>query len=74
MSACPSDLIFSLAAAESISPVYATVGSVTSMNSPDEERIGTDRIGTVGKASHYSGIGPVDESGIPIATRTVSTT
>ncbi|GAA6096523.1 sorbin and SH3 domain-containing protein 2 isoform X1 [Tachysurus ichikawai] len=56
--------------AESISPVYATVGSVTSMNSPDEERIGTDRIGTVGKASHYSGIGPVDESGIPIATRT----
>ncbi|XP_060740549.1 sorbin and SH3 domain-containing protein 2 isoform X1 [Tachysurus vachellii] len=56
--------------AESISPVYATVGSVMSMNSPDEERIGTERIGTVGKASHYSGIGPVDESGIPIATRT----
>ncbi|MCJ8734119.1 hypothetical protein PDJAM_G00231750 [Pangasius djambal] len=51
--------------AESISPVCATVGSVTSMHAPDDERRGT-----MGKAPHYSGIGPVDESGIPIATRT----
>lgn len=54
-------------AAESISPICATVGSPTSMHAPDEEGKGT-----VGKASHYSGIGPVNESGIPIATRTVS--
>ncbi|XP_053091320.1 sorbin and SH3 domain-containing protein 1 isoform X4 [Pangasianodon hypophthalmus] len=51
--------------AESISPVCATVGSVTSMHAPDDERRGT-----MGKTPHYSGIGPVDESGIPIATRT----
>ncbi|MCI4380022.1 hypothetical protein PGIGA_G00235210 [Pangasianodon gigas] len=51
--------------AESISPVCATVGSVSSVHAPDDERRGT-----MGKAPHYSGIGPVDESGIPIATRT----
>ncbi|KAK3535912.1 hypothetical protein QTP70_021221 [Hemibagrus guttatus] len=50
---------------ESISPVYATLGSVTSMNAPDDERRGT-----AGKAPSYSGFGPVDESGFPIATRT----
>ncbi|XP_017329833.2 uncharacterized protein sorbs2b isoform X5 [Ictalurus punctatus] len=51
--------------AESISPLYATVGSVTSMHAPDDERRDT-----VGKSSHYSSVGPVDESGIPIASRT----
>lgn len=64
---CLSDPAFPPPAAKSISPVYATVGSVTSMHAPDDERSGT-----LGKTPQYSGIGPVDESGIPAATRTVS--
>lgn len=57
-------------AAESTTPVYVNVGSLTPVapaHSPEDERRGT-----AGKLPHYSGIGPVDESGIPIAIRTVS--
>ncbi|KAF7707377.1 hypothetical protein HF521_018595 [Silurus meridionalis] len=50
---------------ESVSPVYSAVGSVTSMHAPDDEKRGTAE-----KAPHYSGIGPIDEFGIPTATRT----
>ncbi|KAM9470230.1 uncharacterized protein Hap1MRO34_012259 isoform 5-T6 [Clarias gariepinus] len=48
--------------AESISSVYTTVDSVTSMHAPDDERRGT-----VGKTPHYSGT--VEESGISMANR-----
>ncbi|KAF5896455.1 sorbin and SH3 domain-containing protein 2-like isoform X16, partial [Clarias magur] len=49
--------------AESISSVYTTVDSVTSMHAPDDER-------RVSKSPHYSGTGPVEESGISMANRT----
>ncbi|KAL7863170.1 hypothetical protein SRHO_G00121540 [Serrasalmus rhombeus] len=52
-------------AAESSTPIYVNVGSVATARAPEDERRGT-----VGRAPHYSGIGPVDESGIPIAIRT----
>ncbi|XP_036424548.1 sorbin and SH3 domain-containing protein 2 isoform X3 [Colossoma macropomum] len=52
-------------AAESSTPIYVNVGSVAPVRAPEDERRGT-----VGRAPHYSGIGPVDESGIPIAIRT----
>ncbi|KAI5630122.1 sorbin and SH3 domain-containing protein 2 isoform X13, partial [Silurus asotus] len=50
---------------ESVSPVYSAVGAVTSMHAPDDEKRGIAE-----KAPHYSGIGPIDEFGIPTATRT----
>ncbi|KAL7885801.1 hypothetical protein AOLI_G00060960 [Acnodon oligacanthus] len=52
-------------AAESSTPIYVNVGSVATARAPENERRGT-----VGRVPHYSGIGPVDESGIPIAIRT----
>ncbi|KAL6480302.1 hypothetical protein MHYP_G00113350 [Metynnis hypsauchen] len=52
-------------AAESSTPIYVNVGSVATARATEDERRGT-----VGRAPHYSGIGPVDESGIPIAIRT----
>lgn len=63
-STCQSNPTFSPLA---VSPVYATASSVTSMHALDDERRGT-----VGKAPHQSGSGSVNESGIPITTKTVS--
>ncbi|KAI4897251.1 hypothetical protein NFI96_024620, partial [Prochilodus magdalenae] len=54
-----------LSAAESSTPIYVNVGSVAPARTTEDEQRGT-----VGRAPHYSGIGPVDESGIPIAIRT----
>ncbi|XP_030621434.1 sorbin and SH3 domain-containing protein 2 [Chanos chanos] len=50
---------------ETSSPSLNSLGSVTPTRTPEEERRGS-----AGKAPHYPGIGPVDESGIPIAIRT----
>ncbi|XP_073778046.1 sorbin and SH3 domain-containing protein 1 isoform X18 [Danio rerio] len=47
----------------SSTPIYANVD-------PPARAPHTDRRETAGKAPHYTGIGPVDESGIPIAIRT----
>ncbi|XP_072520144.1 sorbin and SH3 domain-containing protein 2 isoform X1 [Salminus brasiliensis] len=52
-------------ASESSTPIYVNVSSVSPARALEEERRGT-----VGRDTHYSGIGPVDESGIPIAIRT----
>ncbi|XP_066505336.1 sorbin and SH3 domain-containing protein 2 [Hoplias malabaricus] len=52
-------------AAESSDPIYVNVGSVAPARAPEDEKRGTQ-----GRAPHYTGIGPVDESGIPIAIRT----
>ncbi|XP_067313836.1 sorbin and SH3 domain-containing protein 2 isoform X2 [Pseudorasbora parva] len=50
-------------ASESSTPIYANVD-------PPARAPQTDRKETTGKALQYTGIGPVDESGIPIAIRT----
>ncbi|KAK9963024.1 hypothetical protein ABG768_006248 [Culter alburnus] len=50
-------------ASESSTPVYTNVD-------PPARAPQTDRKETTGKAPQYTGIGPVDESGIPIAIRT----
>lgn len=50
-------------ASESSTPIYAKVD-------PPARVPQTDRKETTGKALQYTGIGPVDESGIPIAIRT----
>lgn len=52
-------------ASESSTPIYANVD-------PPARAPQTDRKETTGKAPLYTGIGPVDESGIPVAIRTVS--
>uniref|UniRef100_A0A8B9J5F7 Sorbin and SH3 domain containing 2b n=1 Tax=Astyanax mexicanus TaxID=7994 RepID=A0A8B9J5F7_ASTMX len=46
-------------------PIYVNVSSVAPTCASEEERRGT-----LSRDTHYSGIGPVDESGIPIAIRT----
>ncbi|XDV37132.1 hypothetical protein PO909_006786 [Leuciscus waleckii] len=50
-------------ASESSTPIYANVD-------PPARAPQTDRKETTGKAPQYTGIGPVDESGIPVAIRT----
>ncbi|XP_048032820.1 sorbin and SH3 domain-containing protein 2 isoform X3 [Megalobrama amblycephala] len=50
-------------ASESSTPIYTNVD-------PPARAPQTDRKETTGKAPQYTGIGPVDESGIPIAIRT----
>ncbi|KAG1962855.1 sorbin and SH3 domain-containing protein [Pimephales promelas] len=50
-------------ASESSTPIYGNVD-------PPARAPHTDRKETTGKAPQYTGIGPVDESGIPIAIRT----
>ncbi|XP_050983948.1 sorbin and SH3 domain-containing protein 1 isoform X3 [Labeo rohita] len=50
-------------ASESSTPIYANVD-------PPARAPQTDRKETTGKAPLYTGIGPVDESGIPVAIRT----
>ncbi|XP_052430784.1 sorbin and SH3 domain-containing protein 1 isoform X2 [Carassius gibelio] len=50
-------------ASESSNPIYANVD-------PPAQAPQTDRKETTGKAPLYTGIGPVDESGIPVAIRT----
>ncbi|XP_022539913.2 sorbin and SH3 domain-containing protein 2 isoform X3 [Astyanax mexicanus] len=52
-------------ASESSTPIYVNVSSVAPTRASEEERRGT-----LSRDTHYSGIGPVDESGIPIAIRT----
>uniref|UniRef100_A0A8B9GSA7 Sorbin and SH3 domain containing 2b n=1 Tax=Astyanax mexicanus TaxID=7994 RepID=A0A8B9GSA7_ASTMX len=52
-------------ASESSTPIYVNVSSVAPTCASEEERRGT-----LSRDTHYSGIGPVDESGIPIAIRT----
>ncbi|XP_056092207.1 sorbin and SH3 domain-containing protein 2 isoform X3 [Rhinichthys klamathensis goyatoka] len=50
-------------ASESSTPIYGNVD-------PPARAPHTDRKETTGKAPQYTGIGPVDESGIPVAIRT----
>ncbi|XP_051505974.1 sorbin and SH3 domain-containing protein 2-like [Myxocyprinus asiaticus] len=52
-------------ASGSSTPIYTNVDPVCPAQAAQ-----TDRKGTTGKAPLYAGIGPVDESGIPIAIRT----
>ncbi len=59
------DPVFLPSASESSTPIYANVD-------PPARAPQTDRKETTGKALLYTGIGPVDESGIPVAIRTVS--
>lgn len=57
--------VFLPSASESSAPIYANVD-------PPARAPQTDRKEATGKAPLYTGIGPVDESGIPVAIRTVS--
>ncbi|KAK7138160.1 hypothetical protein R3I94_013707 [Phoxinus phoxinus] len=50
-------------ASESSTPIYSNVD-------PPARAPQTDRKETTGKAPQYTGIGPVDESGVPVAIRT----
>ncbi|XP_057205309.1 sorbin and SH3 domain-containing protein 2 isoform X1 [Triplophysa rosa] len=52
-------------ASESSTPIYTNVEPTFPARAPQ-----TDRKATTGKAPIFSGIGPVDESGIPVAIRT----
>ncbi|XP_076879022.1 sorbin and SH3 domain-containing protein 2 [Brachyhypopomus gauderio] len=54
------------ASADSSTPVYVSVGSVTPARTPEDERKGAE-----GRGPRFSDIGPVDESGISVAIRTI---
>lgn len=60
------DPCFLPSASEYSTPVYTTVEPTFPARAQQ-----TDRKGTTGKASLFTGVGPVDESGIPVAIRSV---